>query len=173
MIKKLPNPVLRPALAALVLLLLAACAATPPAPDERRTVEDRVRAPAVENDDAELQVYTLRNPAVESLERQARAAEAEGNLDLAEQLLERALRIDGRDPAALQFMAEVQLQQGRVDQAGSYAQRAWDAGPQVGAICQRTLRTLVIVHERAADWDQAQRARDRLSQCRVAPPERF
>ena len=168
----LPTPILRGALAAIT-VLLAACAATPPATDERRTVEDRVRAPAIENDGAELQVYTLRNPAVESLERQARTAETEGDLDRAEQLLERALRIDGRDPAALQFMAEVQLQQGRIDQAGSYAQRAWEAGPQVGAICQRTLRTLIIVHERASEWDQAQRARDRLSQCRVAPPERF
>lgn len=154
-------------------LLLAACAATPPAPDERRTVEDRVRAPALENDAAALQVYTIRNPAVQSLERQAETAEANGDLGLAEQLLERALRIDGRDPTILQRMAEVQLQQGRIDAAGGFAQRAWDVGPQVGALCERSLRTLVVIHERNAEWDRAQRWRDRLSQCRVAPPERY
>jgi Tfp pilus assembly protein PilF len=166
------DPLARAGLAAAV-LLLAACAAAPPAPDERRTVEDRVRAPALENDDAALQVYTLRNPAVESLERQARAAETDGDLARAEQYLERALRIDGRDPAALQLMAEIQLQQGRIDQAGGFAQRSWEAGPQVGALCERTLRTLIVVHERMSEWDQAQRARDRLPRCRVAPPERF
>ena len=169
----LPDSPARAGLAALLLVLLAACAAPPPAPDERRTVEDRVRAPALANDDAALQVYTLRNPAVESLERQARAAETDGDLTRAEQLLERALRIDGRDPSALQSMAEVQLQQGRIDQAGGFAQRAWDAGPQVGALCERTLRTLIVVHERNSEWDLAQRARDRLPRCRVAPPERF
>ncbi|NKI36314.1 tetratricopeptide repeat protein [Wenzhouxiangella sp. XN79A] len=168
----LPNSIARAGLGAAV-LLLAACAAAPPAPDERRTVEDRVRAPALANDGTSLQVYTLRNPAVESLERQAQAAEAEGDLARAEQVLERALRIDGRDPAALQFMAEIQLQQGRIDQAGGFAQRSWDAGPQVGALCERTLRTLIVVHERNSEWDLAQRARDRVPSCRVAPPERF
>lgn len=172
MIERNRTIVLRAALASSI-LLLAACAGSPPAPDERRTVEQRVRAPAIEADDAALQVYTLRNPAVESLERQAEAAEAEGDLARAEQLLERALRIDGRDPAALQRMSEVQLQQGRIDQAGSFAQRAWDVGPQVGALCERTLRTLVVVHERKSEWDLAQQARDRLPRCRVAPPERF
>ena len=137
------------------------------------TVPPRVRAPAIENDDTALQVYALRNPAVESLERRAQTAEASGDLARAEQLLERALRIDGRDPAALQFMAEVQLQQGRIEQAAGFAQRAWDAGPQVGALCERTLRMLIVVHERSSDWDRAQQARDRLPRCRVAPPERF
>jgi Tfp pilus assembly protein PilF len=172
MTDSLPNSLARTGLAA-ILLLLAACAAAPPAPDERRTVEDRVRAPAIENDDTALQVYTLRNPAVESLERQAQAAETDGDLTRAEQYLERALRIDGRDPAALQLMAEIQLQQGRIAQAGGFAQRSWDAGPQVGELCQRTLRTLIVVHERQSEWDLAQRARDRLPSCRVAPPERF
>jgi len=156
-------------------LLLAACAAPRPpvpAPGDDRVVEERVRAPSGGSGD-ELQVFGVRNPAVAALGRDAAAAEQEGDPERAEMLLERALRIDGRDPAILQQMAELQLARGRLDQAASYAQRSFELGPQVGEICQRSLRTLIVVHERAAAWEEARRARDRLAACRVAPPERF
>lgn len=159
--------------AVLLALLAAACAGPPPVPDDRRTVEERVRAPAAGSGNEELQVYGLRNPAVASLDRQAEAAEQAGNLERAAQLLERALRIDGRDPEILQRMAEVQLQRGDLDQAEHYATRADELGPRVGQICQRTLRTLIVVHERNQNFDRAARARARLDECRVAPPERF
>jgi tetratricopeptide (TPR) repeat protein len=160
---------------ALLAVLLAACAApTPPtpAPGDDRVVEERVRAPSGGSGE-ELQVFGVRNPAVVALARDARAAEDAGDLERAELLLERALRIDGRDPAVLQQMAEVQLVRGRLDQARSFAQRSWELGPQVGEICQRSLRTLIVVAERSAEWEQARSARQRLSDCRVAPPERF
>src|SRR6056297_3135566 len=156
-------------------LVLAACAAPrPPAPGpgDDRVVEERVRAPSAGSGE-ELQVFGVRNPAVAALGRTAEAAEQQGDLERAEMLLERALRIDGRDPAVLQQMAELQLVRGRPDQAASYAQRSFELGPQVGEICQRSLRTLIVVHERAAAWEEARKARDRLAACRVAPPERF
>lgn len=158
-----------------VVSALVACAAPRPpvpAPGQDRVVEERVRAPSSGSGE-ELQVFGVRNPAVAALGRNATAAEQEGDLERAEMLLERALRIDGRDPAVLQQMAELQLARGRLDQAASYAQRSFELGPQVGEICQRSLRTLIVVHERAAAWEQARKARDRLSDCRVAPPERF
>ncbi|MCA1778897.1 MAG: tetratricopeptide repeat protein, partial [Xanthomonadaceae bacterium] len=105
--------------------------------------------------------------------REALRAEGEGELERAEQLLERAMRIDARDPAILQQMAELQLARGRFDQAESFASRSFELGPRVGEICQRSLRVLIIVHERNSQWDQAHLARDRLEDCRVAPPERF
>lgn len=160
---------------AAIMLGLTACASAPPpvpAPGQDRVVEERVRAPSAGSSE-ELQVFGVRNPAVAALGRQARAAEDSENLERAEMLLERALRIDGRDPAILQQMAEVQLARGRLDQAGSFAQRSFELGPQVGEICQRSLRTLVVVHERNGAWDQAQQARGRLENCRIAPPERF
>ena len=163
------------AAAAAVVLTLAACAAPRPpmpGPGEDRVVEERVRAPSAGADE-ELQVFGVRNPAVAALGRDAATAEQQGNPERAEMLLERALRIDGRDPAILQQMAELQLVQGRLDQAASYAQRSFELGPQVGEICQRSLRTLIVVHERAAAWEEARKARDRLAACRVAPPERF
>lgn len=158
-----------------VVLILVACAAPRPpmpGPGEDRVVEERVRAPSAGAGE-ELQVFGVRNPAVAALGREAAQAEENGDLERAEMLLERALRIDGRDPAVLQQMAELQLARGRLDQAASYAQRSFELGPQVGEICQRSLRTLIVVHERAADWEEARRARDRLAGCRVAPPERF
>jgi len=163
------------ATSAAIALLLAACAAPRPpvpGPGEDRVVEERVRAPSAGAGE-ELQVFGVRNPAVVALGRNAEAAETEGDLERAEMLLERALRIDGRDPAILQQMAELQLASGRLDQAASYAQRSFELGPQVGEICQRSLRTLIVVHERAAAWEEARKVRDRLTGCRVAPPERF
>jgi tetratricopeptide (TPR) repeat protein len=163
--------------AASLAALLAACAAPrppapAPAPDQDRVVEERVRAPSGGSGE-ELQVFGVRNPAVVALARDARAAEEAGELARAEMLLERALRIDGRDPAVLQQMAEVQLARGRLDQARSFAQRSYDLGPQVGEICERSLRTLIVVGERRADWERARGARRKLADCRVAPPERF
>lgn len=158
-----------------VALSLAACGAwSPPVsePGDDQVLEERVRAPSAGSGE-ELQVFGVRNPAVVALGRNALEAEEAGDLERAEMLLERALRIDGRDPAILQQMAELQLARGRLDQAASYAQRSFELGPQVGEICQRSLRTLVVVHERGAAWEEARKARDRLTGCRVAPPERF
>jgi uncharacterized protein HemY len=100
--------------------LLAACATQPPAPVEDRSVAEQVRAPAAEQARG-LQVYPLRNPAVAELTDAARAAESANDLDRATILLERALRIEPRDPELLQYMAEVQLEKGAWDQAESYA----------------------------------------------------
>lgn len=164
------------ALPAATALVLGACAspAPPPAPapGEDRVVEERVRAPSG-GDSQELQVFGVRNAAVVALGRQAMEAEETGNLERAEMLLERALRIDGRDPAILQQMAEVQLARGQLGQAGSFAQRSFELGPQVGEICQRSLRTLIVVHERSGEWERVRKAREGLDGCRVAPPERF
>ncbi|MEM7053307.1 MAG: tetratricopeptide repeat protein [Pseudomonadota bacterium] len=163
----------RPFLIGLAVLVLAACAAPAPVPEgQDRTIEERVRAPSVGDREA-LQVFTLRNPAVVTLGEQALAAEQAGNLQQAEQLLERALRIEGRDPAILQQMAEVQLGQNRLEQAIGFASRAFDQGPRVGELCERSLRTLIVAYERSSNWTDAQSARDQLPGCRVAPPERF
>ncbi|MEX2499611.1 MAG: tetratricopeptide repeat protein [Wenzhouxiangellaceae bacterium] len=158
-----------------IALGLAACGAwSPPVsgPDDDRVLEERVRAPSAGSGE-ELQVFGVRNPAVAALGRNALAAEEEGDLERADMLLERALRIDGRDPAILQQMAELQLARGRLEQAGSFARRSFDLGPQVGEICQRSLRTLIVVHERSGAWEEARKAREGLAACRVAPPERF
>jgi tetratricopeptide (TPR) repeat protein len=154
--------------------LLAACASQPPAPVEDRSVAEQVRAPAPAAEDPRgLQVYPLRNPAVTELTEAARSAEAENDLDRATILLERALRIEPRDPELLQYMAEVQLDKGEWSQAENYASRSFDVGPRVGELCQRNWRTMALARERQGRDDAARQARDRLDQCRVEAPERF
>ncbi|MDT8438113.1 MAG: tetratricopeptide repeat protein [Wenzhouxiangellaceae bacterium] len=175
---------LRPARRAGVLLitmllagLLAGCSTgwVPPERESRppgSVFDERVRAPEPSSNE-ELQVFTVRNPAVVTLGRQAAEAEQAGDRARAQSLLERALRIDGRDPEILQHLAEIHFEQGRLDQAGSFAARAWEFGPQVGEICQRSLRTLMQVREREGEYDGAWQAYAKLPECRVAPPERF
>lgn len=158
--------------AAAQVLLLVACAGQPPAPVEDRGAEEQVRAPAAEQAEG-LQVYPMRNPAVTELSESARTAENEGDLERASMLLERALRIEPRDPELLQHMAELKLDRGDWEQADSYASRSFDVGPRIGEICQRNWRTMAIARERLGRYDAAERARDRLEQCQVEAPERY
>ncbi len=161
----------------LFVLMLVGCAAQPPAPVETRSepqpgVEELVRAPAA--DEARgLQVFPLRNPAVAELSEAARQAESEGDLDRAAVLLERALRIQARDPELLQQLAEVHLARGAYEQADSYASRSFDQGPRVGEICQRNWRTMALARERMNQSEAARLARERLEQCQVTPPPRL
>ena len=155
-----------------VTFLLGACAAQAPAPIEDRELEERVRTPARE-DSAGVQVYPLKNPAVAELTDQADRAESVGDLDQAAVLLERAMRIQPRDPELLQHMAEVQLQRGEYQQALSFATRSHDIGPRVGELCARNWRTMSLAHERLGNVPAASQAVDRAEQCMVTRPQGF
>lgn len=150
-------------------LFLAACAGSTPAPVEERVVEQQVRLPARE-ESAGVQVYPLKNPAVVELTDQAGRAERSGDFDQAAILLERALRIQPRDPELLQHMAEVQLQQRDYEQALSFATRSYDIGPRVGEICARNWRTIGVSRERLGDEPGAREARGRAEQCMITRP---
>lgn len=163
---------IRPGAPCLAVLFLAACAGQPPAPVEERTAEEQVRAPAAEESSG-LQVYPMRNPAVAELSEAAAAAEEEGDLERATMLLERALRIEPRDPELLQHMAEVKLDRGDWEQADNYASRSFDVGPRIGELCQRNWRTMALARERQGRYDASEQARVRLEQCQVEAPERF
>lgn len=157
--------------AVLASLLLAACA-WQPTMDDPEMVE-RVRAPEGGEEPRGLQVYPLRNPAVRELEHAAEAAREAGDLERAENLLERALRIEARDPELLQHMAELQLARGRWEQAEHYALRSWELGPQVGDICRRNWQAMALARERSGQVIPAEQARERARLCPVEPPERF
>lgn len=153
-------------------LLLVACTASSPAPVEDREVETRVRAPAREGNSG-IQVYPLKNPAVAELTADAQRAEAAGDFEQATVLLERALRIQPRDPELLQHMAEVQVERQAWDQALSFAERSYDTGPRVGEICARNWRTIALARERLGDKGGAREAENRAQDCPVTPPQRF
>jgi tetratricopeptide (TPR) repeat protein len=162
------NAKIRP-LGSLVLLFLAACSYQPTSPVVDHEVEARVRAPASEESEG-VQVYSLQNPAVKQLTAQAQRAEREGNLDQAGGYLERALRIDPRDPQLLQHMAEIQLQKEDYQQALNFAVRSYDTGPRVGEICSRNWRTISVAKEHLKDVHGASDAQERATQCMNTRP---
>lgn len=159
----------------LIVLLLAACAGPPPAPQPQSPpaaepgVQERVREPA-QQEAAGVQVFPMQNPAVKGLLADAREAEASGQYDAAAVSLERALRIQPRDPEILQLMAEVQLQKRDYAQALHFATRSYDAGPRVGEICSRNWRTIGLAHERMGDSAGSRDAGRRAAACLSAKP---
>jgi len=154
----------------LVLLFLVACSSQSPAPVEDSEVDARIRAPASE-DSAGVQVYSLQNPAVKQLTAQAKGAERAGDFDQAGGYLERALRIEPRDPQLLQHMAEIKLQKEDYQQALNFAVRSYDSGPRVGEICSRNWRTISVAREHLNDVNGASDAEKRAGQCMNTRPK--
>jgi len=172
MVKTSVSCIQRLALPIFIAIGLGACAWQPPAPDEDRSTAERVRAPAPEQSGG-LQVLPLRNPAVSELTEAAVQAEQDDDLERAAMLVERALRIESRDPELLQYMAEIKLGQSDWGQAESYASRSFDVGPRVGELCQRNWLTVAMARERQARHDDAHQARERVQACKIEPPPRF
>ena len=156
-------------------LMLGACAGwTPPAGEATREapaeeVESRVREPA-RQDSAGVQVFPLQNPAVKELLADAGVAETAGDYGQAAVLLERALRIQPRDPEILQNMAEVQLHIKDYEQALNFAVRSYDSGPRVGEICSRNWRTISVARERLGDPKGSDEAERRAAECMNTRP---
>lgn len=154
----------------LLVLLVSGCATrSGPAPVEESEVESRIRQ-AARDDSNGVQVFPLRNPAVEELMADASAAERAGEADRAAMLLERALRIQPRDPELLQQVAEIKLQQAEYEQALNFAVRSYDVGPKVGEICSRNWRTISLARERLQDNAGAADAERRATGCMNTKP---
>ena len=154
------------------LLVLSACAGYGPAPGEGREVESRVRVPASQEKEG-VQVFPLQNSAVKALLADAGNAEIAGDYNQAAVLLERALRIQPRDPEILQQMAEVQLQQQDYEQALNFAVRSYDIGPRVGEICDRNWRTISVAREYLGDRNGSVEAEQRALACMTTKPRSF
>lgn len=155
------------------MVALAGCAASAPAPvEDRDVVETKVRTPASQ-DSAGVQVFPLQNPAVRELLSDAAGAESSGDFNQAAVLLERAMRIQPRDPEILQSMAEVQLQMKDYEQALNFAVRSYDIGPRVGEICARNWRTIGVAREYLGDRSGAAEAQQRARNCMNTKPAGF
>lgn len=160
-------------LVAAVTVLLTACAGWTPDPGaESGAAQAGVQSPASQ-DSAGVQVFPLQNPAVKELLADASSAESVGDYNRAAALLERALRIEPRDPEILQSMAEVQLQNGDFEQALNFAVRSYDSGPRVGEICGRNWRTIAEARDHLGDRSGSADAAQRASTCTSSRPERL
>jgi tetratricopeptide (TPR) repeat protein len=120
-----------------------------------------------------VQVFPLQNPAVKDLLADAGSAESVGDYGKAVVFLERALRIEPRDPEILQSMAEVQLKNRDYEQALNFAVRSYDSGPRVGEICSRNWRTIAASREQLGDRAGSVEAAQRASACESTPPDRL
>ncbi len=128
-----------------------------------------MREPAKQDSEG-IQVFPLQNPAVKELLAEAGTAESEGDFGQAASLLERALRIQPRDPEILQSIAEVQLQVKDYEQALSFATRSYDLGPRVGEICSRNWHTISVSRERLGDNDGSEAAAVKAKECMNTKP---
>ena len=158
---------------AAVTVLLTACAGWTPDPAaESGAAQSGVQSPASQGS-AGVQVFPLQNPAVKELLADASSAESVGDYNRAAALLERALRIEPRDPEILQSMAEVQVQNGDFEQALNFAVRSYDSGPRVGEICGRNWRTIAEARDHLGDRSGSADAAQRASTCTSSRPERL
>lgn len=132
-------------------------------------MDARVREPAKQDSEG-VQVFPLQNPAVKELLASASAAESQGDYGQAATLLERALRIQPRDPEILQSMAEVQLQMKDYSQALNFAARSYDVGPRVGEICSRNWRTISVSREHLGDHGGSAEAEQKATVCMNTKP---
>src|SRR5690606_15395749 len=164
----------------ILLLLLAACASGPSplaGPEPLTTATPLQMLAAIDraagSGEGELAVMPLRDPMVEDLREQARAARAEARYDAAADALERALAIVADDPALLQERAEVALLQRDFERAGALAERGFALGAQVGPLCRRHWATIEQVRLVMGDAEGAASAARQVEGCRVAGPERY
>ena len=132
-------------LAALIALALAACAAPQPAPVESAP-PPAVAAPPVEQPAPVPPLApsstAKETVAVAGLMDSARTDAAAGRLAEAAATLERALRIEPRNPRLWQELARLRLQQGDFPQAESLAQRSNSWAGSDGALRAENARII-------------------------------
>ncbi|HEX7916520.1 tetratricopeptide repeat protein [Rudaea sp.] len=165
--------------AAICSALLAACSQpAPPAKAAAKPDRDPVAAvTAIRAAGAKLEsaveVKPLRDPAVDGLLKQARDLEAQAQPAQALESVRKAEKIGGATPEVLQFEAELLIQLREWRQAGEVAQKAFDAGPKVGAICARNQQTLIETRSALGDAAGAEQARAQVTACKQAAPARY
>jgi hypothetical protein len=97
-------------------------------------------------------------PAALTLAAQSDAARAAGDLRLAGQHLERALRIAPRDPELWHRLARVRLDQGEFQQAERMAERSLQLGPGDRVLVLANWRIIAAAREAMGDAEGARRA---------------
>ncbi|HEY6985770.1 MAG TPA: tetratricopeptide repeat protein [Rhodanobacteraceae bacterium] len=160
-------------------LLLSACT-QPSAPSQVAT-----KAAAPDHDavaairaagagmDSAVQVQPLRDPAIEGLLKQAHEAEAAGNFNAAADAAKRAIQLAPDAPDIIQYQAEVQAGLGNWKDAEALAIKSFTLGPKVGSLCARNWQTVVEARIAFKDPATEAQAKQRLKECRVAPPVRM
>lgn len=164
------------------ILSLSACtqpsapsqASTKPAPVLDHDPVGAIRAAGMSmGKDSSVQVQPLRDPAIEGYLNQAHAAETAKNFDAAATATAEALKLAPDAPDILQYQAEIEVLRGHWKEAEATAIRSFTLGPKVGSLCARNWQTVVEARLAMSDAPTVAQARQRLKECRVAPPVRM
>ncbi len=160
-------------------LLLAACAQpAPPAivaakPDrDPNAAVAAIRAAGAKLESA-VEVKPLRDPAVDGWLKQARDLEAQGQPAQALVAVRKAEKIAANAPDIIQYEAELLIETRDWQQALADAQKSYDLGPKVGALCARNQQTLFEARTQLGDSAGATQARAQLAACNVPAPARY
>ncbi|HXM81837.1 MAG TPA: tetratricopeptide repeat protein [Burkholderiales bacterium] len=130
--------------------LLAGCATAPGPEPELPPVQTPETAPAPRSE----------NVAIAGLMESARADVAAGRLANAAASLERALRIEPRNPRLWQELARVRLKQGQYAQAESVAARSNSWAGSDNALRAENWRLIAEAREARGDAEGARQARE-------------
>jgi hypothetical protein len=159
--------------------LLAACSQpSPPARTAQRPDHDPqiavagIRAAGAKFDSS-VEVHPLRDVAVDGLLKQAHDAETQMQPAQALTSVRKALAIAPQAPDILQYEAELLIETGDWRGAALSAQKSYDLGPKIGALCARNVETLVVSRSSMGDDAGAAAARQQASGCRVPAPVRL
>jgi tetratricopeptide (TPR) repeat protein len=160
---------------------LALCACTQPgAPSKAAT-----KPPVLDHDpvgairaagigmDSSVQVQPLRDPAIEGYLKQAHAAETAKDYAAAVAAVDEALKLAPDAPDLLQYKAEVEGLRNHWKEAEALAIRSYTLGPKIGSLCARNWQTVVEARIVMNDAATEAQAKQRLKECRVAPPVRM
>lgn len=145
-------------------------ATKPPAADH--DVVAAIRAAGTGMDSA-VQVQPLRDPAIEGFLKQAHEAEAAGNFPAAADAAKHAIQLAPDAPDIIQYQAEVEAGLGHWKDAEALAIKSFTLGPKVGSLCARNWQTVVEARIAFKDPSTEAQAKQRLKECRVAPPVRM
>jgi len=158
-------------------LLLGAC--TQPAPPvaqkpdrDPTTAVNTIRAAGAKLESS-VEVKPLRDPAVDGLLKQAHDLEAQAQPAQALDAVRKAEKIAGNAPDIIQYEAELLIETRDWKQAAASAQKSYDLGPKVGALCARNQQTLVETRAAQGDMAGAEQARQQLAACNVPAPARY
>jgi predicted Zn-dependent protease len=135
----------------LLVVFLAGCATSPEPPPPPAPQEPGAAAPPPTPEPAPPPVSRSENVAVAGLMESARADAAAGKLSTAAASIERALRIEPRNPRLWQELARVRLKQGDYAQAESTAARSNSWAGSDSALRADNWR--LIAHAREARGD--------------------
>jgi predicted Zn-dependent protease len=158
-------------------LALAACSEAP-APTQAVVKPDtssalgNIRA-AGKQFDSSVEVHPLRDPAVDGLVDQARKLEAQQQTAPALDKIGEALKIAPNSPELLQYQAELFVETNNWNGAMASAQKSYDLGPKVGALCAKNLQTLIEVGNAQSNAGMMADAKQKMVSCKVPAPNRF